>query len=291
MATDLVDRREPKVGLVGGFSPNPPACAGAAPASVGLFSASGSVLTAGEAGIVLNRFLPSVAARPRVDDVKGRVDRGVAVVVAAFEAGVVGGRVVLVGLRVLPRAAVLLSIAVDDCIVDRRSGVAETVFDGGGWVVLPARDIRFAEPVMPGFRFSSPEAPDFDFSSTELREARGLCVAAVGVLVVGGLRGVALTAGRVGGLVRLPPSDVRLEDVGVGFVDDMGVEVTGRFEVVKGRLGGTAVLERGSTFLDCGLDMPGSLSCVGADAAAGASVAVDSGADSVVASAMVIGFR
>lgn len=76
-------------------------------------STSGSLLTAGEAGIVLSRFLPSVMlpARvgPLVDEVNGLIVRG-AVVLDSFEAGVVGARTFFVGLRVLTRAAVLLSV-------------------------------------------------------------------------------------------------------------------------------------------------------------------------------------
>lgn len=139
--------------------------------------------------------------------------------------------------------------------------------------MLAARDIRFAEPVIPGFRLSSPEAPDFILSSTELMEARDLCAGVVEVLVVGGRRGVELTVGRVGGLFKLPFRDALLDVVAAGFVTVGGLEVVGRLDVVEGRFGGTVVLVCGGLFLASALDMGGTAVSAELDAPTADSIA------------------
>ena len=63
----------------------------------------GPIPTAGEAGMVLRRVLPSETPALRSEEVKGFVVLRCAVDVAVFDAGVVGA-LVLVGLKGLDRA-------------------------------------------------------------------------------------------------------------------------------------------------------------------------------------------
>lgn len=70
-----------------------------------LSSSEGPMFTAGEAGIVLSRFLPSETPALRSEEVKGLVlVRCVLLAAVVLEAGVVGA-LVLVGLSVLTRVA------------------------------------------------------------------------------------------------------------------------------------------------------------------------------------------
>jgi hypothetical protein len=75
----------------------------AAGAASCLPSSEGSICTAGEAGIVLRRFLPSETPALRSEEIKGLVVLRCVVDAAVFDAGVVGA-LVLVGLKGLDRA-------------------------------------------------------------------------------------------------------------------------------------------------------------------------------------------
>lgn len=187
--------------------------------------------------------------------------------------GVIGGlEVVFVGLRVLARPAVLrFSRLLDRVIVDLLSDVDETGFVAGVFPVVPARDILFGVPPIAGVLFSSPDpAIDFVFSSTELIEARDLCneLGVVPVVPVAGLRAVELIVGRVGGLLRLLPIVVRGAVLEPVLVAEDGVEVTGRFDVVRGLLGGTPFLDLGELIAGaagwCTVSSIGSVSTAGA---------------------------
>jgi hypothetical protein len=163
-----------------------------------------------------------VAVRVAVVDVAGRV-----VVVVGFATGLV-------------EEVVDVRVPVVDAMLARRSRVDVVDFTGALVpVVLPASDIRLADPVIP--RFSSPElATERDFSSAELSEGRERWEEVVDVL--SGLRTVPeVVAGRVGGFPSVLPFDpgVRLLDevvlrpeIELGrFVADVP-EDTGRFVVV-----------------------------------------------------------
>jgi hypothetical protein len=179
----------------------------------------------------LSVSLPSrdcnLAASP--SEVLGAVlSRFVAVVVVA---GLVAVRVVVV---VVGRAVVREPVV--DATLDRRSKVEVVDFVGAlVLAVLPASDMRLADPVIP--RFSSPElATERDFSSAELSDGRERCDDVVDVLR--GLRTVPdVVVGRVGGLPRVLPFEpgVRVVDEAVlGPEIELGLFVaevpeTGRF--------------------------------------------------------------
>jgi len=144
-------------------------------------------------GAVLSRFVAVVvvaglvAVRVAVVEVVGRV-----VVVVDFD--VVG----------LVEESVEVREPVVDATLDRRSRVEVVDFAGALVLgVLPASDMRLADPVIP--RFSSPElATERDFSSAELSDGRERCDDVVDVLR--GLRTVPdVVVGRVGGLPRVLP--------------------------------------------------------------------------------------
>lgn len=180
------------------------------------------------------------------------LDRLVVVVVVVFVAGrvvvveeVVGRAVVVVVVGLLAglvEETVEVRVPVVPATLERRSRVEVVDFAGALVLgVLPARDMRLAEPVSP--LFSSPElATERDFSSAELltdgRERwdevvdvlRGFRTEPVVVVVV---------VGRVGGLPSVLPFDpvVRVVDgVDLGPEIELGrfvvvVPDTGRFEV------------------------------------------------------------
>jgi hypothetical protein len=88
-------------------------------------------------------------------------------------------------------------------------------------------------------------------------------------VLVGGFRAVEPMIGRVGGLFR--PLIVELRgpvEGGVSFVEDV-VEVVGRLEVVRGRLGGTPFWRGGVVF-----SLPESAACSPPDVTAGAGPSV-----------------
>lgn len=176
-------------------------------------------------GAVLNRFaavvVGLVAVRVAVVEVVGRV-----VVVVGFVTGLV-------------EEVVDVRVPVVDATLARRSRVVVVDFTGALVpAVLPASDIRLADPVIP--RFSSPElATERDFSSAELSDGRERWEEVVDVL--SGLRTVPEVAGRVGGFPSVLPVDpgVRVLDevvlrpeIELGrFVADVPDD-TGRFVVV-----------------------------------------------------------
>jgi hypothetical protein len=135
-----------------------------------LSSSEGSILTAGEAGIVLSRFLPSETPALRSEEVKGLVLVRCVLLAVVLEAGVVGV-LLFEGLSVLARATGFLSDVGEGWIVALLSGVADTAFVRDARPnVPPASDILFAGfPIPLGF-FSSPEAPDLLLSSFEARD-------------------------------------------------------------------------------------------------------------------------
>lgn len=193
-------------------------------ASTFSLSSSAGALTAGEAGIVLSRFLSTaeVVARPvevALPAVPGRVVRlaGLAGVVFRGALGLVTeGRVVVDGRTVVRLAGVPTTLRV----VEVRSAVV----DG-------AIDIRLGLAEMPSF-FSSALS-----SVTELREVRDLwVVAAEGVVVEGVLRAVLVRVERTGGLLR--DEDVVVLDVEVGAVREAVVEGVVRVVVVLGAVSG-----------------------------------------------------
>lgn len=128
-------------------------------ASFSLSSSSDSLLTAGEAGIVLRRFFPSDTAalrREDVEEVNGR-DRRVAVG-AVRETGVDGTVRVFVGLAVLCRTKGFRSDVGEACMVDRREAVVAAVALVEDVVVVGAKDIRLGFALSPpAFFFSSPD--------------------------------------------------------------------------------------------------------------------------------------
>ncbi len=174
--------------------------------------------------MVLSRFVAVVVAaglvavRVAVVEVVGRV-----VVVADLVAGLV-------------EESVEVREPVVDATLDRRSKVEVVDFAGAlVLVVLPASDMRLADPEIP--RFSSPElATERDFSSAELSDGRERCDDVVDVLR--GLRTVpVVVVGRVGGLPRVLPFEpgVRVVDeAALGLEIELGLLVadvpeTGRF--------------------------------------------------------------
>ena len=219
-----MDFRAPRVGLVG--------C---------------EVLTAGEAGIVLSRFLVSVevAAVPVLVAVAdGRTVLGVLETVEG-RATVVVERDDEASPRVLNG---FLSVAVElPTVVRLDAGATEVLLSVAFVNADGANDARFAAPDSIGLLFSAEglEGPFFG-SSMELVDGRDLC-AEVGVVeVTGGRRTVEVTGGRVGGLFKLLPSTERLEADATVFGAPVVVAAAGRFAEVNGRLGGMAVFLSGA---------------------------------------------
>lgn len=209
MATERVDWREPSGGLA---RPLPLAFSKTEPA---LFSFSASALTdcliAGEAGIVLSRFLVSETPAARKEDVPGLViGRELAL----------GGRVVFVGEPMLARPIDFLSDPVLAWIPGFFSAASRVE------VVAPAKDILLGAPSV-GFGFiSSPDVTALRFSSAELIDARPSCPRpALMELAVGFLNEEA-TVGRAGGLLRVEPVVV-LAVVAEGSFEVESVEVFG----------------------------------------------------------------
>ena len=217
ITTDLVDFLDPSGGRTGAFAPS---------ASIFSLSSSAGALTAGEAGIVLSRFLSGAAVVERpvevaLPAVPGRVVRPavVAVVFRRVLGLVAAGRVVVDGRNVVLLAGVPTTLRLVE--VDERSAV-----------VVGAIDIRLGLAEMPSC-FSS-----FLSSVTELSEVRDLWVAVEGVVEEGGLRAVLETVERTGGLLR--DEDVVVLDVEVGavreaVVDGVVREVVVGLEAVTGR--------------------------------------------------------
>lgn len=158
-----------------------------------------SIVTAGDAGIVLNLFLPSASPALRSDDgvglvvVRGAVlvaVRGLAAVdVLLFFGGLAAVNVLLFfgglaavvvlllfdGLNGFALPAGLLSGVGEGWIVARLSGVVVVGFETEvRLAVLPDSDIRFAGFPRLLFFFSSPDAPDLPPSSPEASDGRDL---------------------------------------------------------------------------------------------------------------------
>ena len=117
-----------------------------------------TVFTAGDAGMVLNRFLPSGAAVEllRVEGTDGLEVRDAAGVAGVrLVADVGAGRVVFVGLMVLPRPA---GLVVEDPMDDRLSVVVDAGFveEVRGVELVGASDTRRGAPEIDVFFFSSP---------------------------------------------------------------------------------------------------------------------------------------
>ena len=244
-AIERVDCRAPKVGREG-------AVLVVAPEGLMVLlsssEGSASVLTAGDAGIVLKRFLPSATPALRREDVMGLVLVRCVVFGAVRAAGVAGVLVVFVGLRVLARPTGFLSEVGEGWIVDLLSGVAELAFVVEVRpIVLPANDILLAGFPRLVFFFSSPDAPDLVPSSFEASEGRALCVLPMVVVAGAVFRTAVLLVGLAGGLFSVLPAVDRAAVVLVVFMKE-GVLVGVAFTPVNGRFGGTAALVTGSLF-------------------------------------------
>lgn len=221
--TDLVDFLEPRGGRVGGFSPSEDRFS---------LSSSRSLATAGDAGIVLNRFFSVAAAvrDARVDEV-GRV---------SLAAGVAGVAVLRMDVGLVTDALV---VAVGRAVV-RLAGVPTTllVVEEGTRSVLGvgAIDIRLGLAEIPSFLSSALSSP------TEVVEGLLRCteVAVEGVVVVV-LRTVLGTVERTGGLLSDELVLARVLDIGVVLeVVDEGVvrlAVVAVFGAVNGRRAAAAV--------------------------------------------------
>ena len=88
-----------------------------------LSSSDGSTLTAGDAGIVLSRFLPSDTGGFLVVDVVGLVVVRADATAEVRDAGVDGGFAGFSGVAAVPRMDGFFSAVLEGCIVDRRSEV------------------------------------------------------------------------------------------------------------------------------------------------------------------------
>ena len=163
---------------------------------------STSVLTAGEAGMVLSLFLPSETPVLRSEDVTGRESLETPPI-GVLVLGVVGVLVVFVGLNVVARPIGFRSLMGDGCMVDllsETSNAGLTVVLPGR--VLPAKDILFAGLAILERFVSSPDAPDLAASSVDVMDAFFLCAfAGVAAPIAGVLRAAALLVGLAGGLV------------------------------------------------------------------------------------------
>ena len=190
-----------------------------------LFSSEGaaSLVTTGDAGIVLKRFFSGVVSFLSEEDDVGLVRM---TEVAVRDVGVAGGRPGSDGLVTEGRNAVVGAFLTGvEGVVLLEVGILSVLVAG-------AKDILFGLAEMPSFFLSSA-------ASTELT---GSCLRWEGVGVVALLDEGRLTVevfGRAGGLLRVVVDDDLEAEVAGGLVD---VAVRGATGFVNGLLGGTPVL-------------------------------------------------
>ena len=205
---------------------------------------------AGEAGIVLSRFLigseVELLGTARVEEGGARVGLLGVVVEAAFDLAllVVGLSASFIGFDEIGLFADgFLSVFGVELGVDLRSRVDGAVPLSIDLLVLAGlSETLLLGAVDNGFLFSDSEpVPVLLLSSIELTDGRDLCPAdATGTVMfeVIGFAVLAVTDGRVGGLLS-PPAEMGFLLLGADDGDDIAAA---RRDVVKGRFGGAAAL-------------------------------------------------
>ena len=135
-----------------------------------------SILTAGDAGIVLKRFFPPTTPALRREEANGLEAPRAGASAVGREPGMAGPLLLLDGLSILERSRGLSLVVGGGCKVDLLSGVAETVLAAVARlvVVVPDNDIFFAGPPIPIFFLSSVDEIDISVSSIIGADGRGL---------------------------------------------------------------------------------------------------------------------